>query len=129
MCYRCRGGRCVRKWGPDYQHTAIESVCDLFRGQETCRTEFTVTRDPFSAERRTSASASGESFLFQLPNPLLEELPLSFLLGQRQSFLIRGLPKKHQGCAGGIRKSRSAERPLHAVRLVYFELWLGSACA
>jgi type III restriction enzyme len=29
----------------DYQHTAIEAVCDLFRGQETCRTEFTVTKD------------------------------------------------------------------------------------
>jgi type III restriction enzyme len=29
----------------DYQHAAIESVCDLFRGQETCRTEFTVTLD------------------------------------------------------------------------------------
>ena len=29
----------------DYQHAAIESVCDLFRGQEICRTEFTVTRD------------------------------------------------------------------------------------
>jgi type III restriction enzyme len=28
----------------DYQHSAIEAVCDLFRGQETCRTEFTVTR-------------------------------------------------------------------------------------
>ena len=28
----------------DYQLTAIESVCDLFRGQETCRTEFTVTK-------------------------------------------------------------------------------------
>jgi restriction endonuclease len=27
----------------DYQWTAVESVCDLFRGQETCRTEFTVT--------------------------------------------------------------------------------------
>jgi type III restriction enzyme len=27
----------------DYQLQAIESVCDLFRGQETCRTEFTVT--------------------------------------------------------------------------------------
>lgn len=27
----------------DYQHAAIESVCDLFRGQEICRTEFTVT--------------------------------------------------------------------------------------
>lgn len=27
----------------DYQHTAIEAVCDLFRGQEINRTEFTVT--------------------------------------------------------------------------------------
>src|ERR1700678_73898 len=30
------------------------------------------------------------SFLFQLPNPLLQELPLRFLLGQRQSFLVSG---------------------------------------
>jgi hypothetical protein len=29
-------------------------------------------------------------FLFQLPNPLLQELALWFLLGQGQSFLIRG---------------------------------------
>ena len=29
-------------------------------------------------------------FLFQLPNPLLQELPLRFLLGERQSFLMRG---------------------------------------
>jgi type III restriction enzyme len=29
----------------DYQHAAIEAVCDLFRGQEICRTEFTVTKD------------------------------------------------------------------------------------
>jgi type III restriction enzyme len=28
----------------DYQLHAIEAVCDLFRGQEICRTEFTVTR-------------------------------------------------------------------------------------
>ena len=27
----------------DYQQQAITSVCDLFRGQEACRTEFTVT--------------------------------------------------------------------------------------
>lgn len=27
----------------DYQIQAIEAVCDLFRGQEACRTEFTVT--------------------------------------------------------------------------------------
>ncbi len=29
----------------DYQLAAIESACDLFRGQEICRTEFTVTRE------------------------------------------------------------------------------------
>ncbi|BCK76616.1 restriction endonuclease [Acetobacter aceti NRIC 0242] len=28
----------------DYQHDAIEAVCDLFRGQEINRTAFTVTR-------------------------------------------------------------------------------------
>jgi len=28
-----------------YQAAAIEAVCDLFRGQEICRTEFTVTKD------------------------------------------------------------------------------------
>lgn len=31
----------------DYQHAAIESICDLFRGQEICRTEFTVTVQSF----------------------------------------------------------------------------------
>lgn len=35
----------------DYQHAAIESVCDLFRGQETCRTEFTVTCDALTAQQ------------------------------------------------------------------------------
>jgi type III restriction enzyme len=30
----------------DYQRQAIEAVCDLFRGQEICRTEFTVTSSP-----------------------------------------------------------------------------------
>ena len=30
----------------DFQRQAIEAVCDLFRGQEVCRTEFTVTADP-----------------------------------------------------------------------------------
>lgn len=34
----------------DYQHAAIESVCGIFRGQEICRTEFTVTRDGSSAQ-------------------------------------------------------------------------------
>lgn len=28
----------------DYQMAAVDAVCDLFRGQEICRTEFTVTK-------------------------------------------------------------------------------------
>ena len=36
----------------DFQLQAIEAVCGLFRGQEVCRTEFTVTR-----------SAAGQTFL------------------------------------------------------------------
>jgi type III restriction enzyme len=42
----------------DYQHTAIESVCDLFRGQEICRTEFTVTRDAVSAQQTMAFAQS-----------------------------------------------------------------------
>ena len=38
-----------------YQLQAIEAVCGLFHGQETCRTEFTVTRD----------AASGQISLFE----------------------------------------------------------------
>ena len=36
----------------DYQLQAIEAVCDVFHGQETCRTEFTVTRDAADAQTR-----------------------------------------------------------------------------
>ncbi len=39
----------------DYQLQAIDAVCGLFHGQETCRTEFTVTRD----------AASGQMALFE----------------------------------------------------------------
>src|SRR4051794_31182916 len=35
----------------DYQLQAIEAVCDLFRGQDTSPTEFTVTRDGASPQR------------------------------------------------------------------------------
>ena len=35
----------------DYQITAIEAACDLFRGQEICRTEFTVTRNTASPQQ------------------------------------------------------------------------------
>ncbi len=36
----------------DYQLQAIEAVCDLFRGQEICSTEFTVVRDPSDPQLR-----------------------------------------------------------------------------
>lgn len=35
----------------DYQRQAIEAVCGLFRGQEICRTEFTVTRDALVSQQ------------------------------------------------------------------------------
>ncbi len=42
----------------DYQLEAIESVCDLFRGQEICRTEFTVTQDPSDPQMRLGFAQS-----------------------------------------------------------------------
>ena len=36
----------------DFQLQAIKAVCDLFRGQEICRTEFTVTQDPAESQTR-----------------------------------------------------------------------------
>ena len=36
----------------DYQLQDIEAVCDLFRGQETCRTEFTVTSETAGRQKR-----------------------------------------------------------------------------
>ena len=35
----------------DFQLQAVDAVCDLFRGQETCRTEFTVTRSRFNPQQ------------------------------------------------------------------------------
>jgi type III restriction enzyme len=46
----------------DYQKLAIESVADLFRGQEINRTEFTVTRRPL-AERTGQSSLDLGGFL------------------------------------------------------------------
>ena len=36
----------------DFQLQAIEAVCDLFRGQEICRTDFTVTREAAGPQER-----------------------------------------------------------------------------
>lgn len=41
----------------DFQLQAIEAVCDLFRGQEVCRSEFTVTPGPSEAQDRLFAES------------------------------------------------------------------------
>ena len=47
----------------DYQLQAIEAVCDLFRGQEVCRTEFTVTM-------KTPVAITGDTFPGTAPQQL-----------------------------------------------------------
>ena len=48
----------------DYQMQAIEAVCDLFRGQEVCRTEFTVTmRAPRTYDDASAAQGALEGML------------------------------------------------------------------
>ena len=42
----------------DFQRQAIEAVCDLFRGQEICRTEFTVSRAPQGLQGRLTFAQS-----------------------------------------------------------------------
>jgi type III restriction enzyme len=44
----------------DYQHAAIESVADLFKGQDICRTEFTVTYNPEPSAQGTLGIAESE---------------------------------------------------------------------
>lgn len=57
----------------DYQHAAMEAVCDLFRGQEVCRTEFTVTREAAVLKHIQSDLGIGNR-LQLLDDALLENL-------------------------------------------------------
>ena len=42
----------------DFQLQAIDAVCDLFRGQEICRTDFTVTREAVGSQERLAFDQS-----------------------------------------------------------------------
>lgn len=45
----------------DYQWAAVEAVCDLFRGQEICRSEFTVTlRSPVEQQQMSLGVAESD---------------------------------------------------------------------
>ena len=60
-----------------YQHSAIEAVCDLFRGQEICRTEFTVVNGATDPQLRMAFAESdlGIGNRLQLhPDQLTENL-------------------------------------------------------
>ena len=52
MCAVCEGQVMKLHFEPDldYQLAAIEAVCGVFRGQDICRTEFTVVRDVTAAQ-------------------------------------------------------------------------------
>ena len=43
----------------DFQLQAIDAVCDLFRGQEVCRTEFTVTSHPTDGQTSLGLAEPG----------------------------------------------------------------------
>src|SRR5262249_12899478 len=78
-------------------------------------TRFLFAQDPrlivlSSYSRWGDGKSTATPFLFQLPNPLLQELPLRLLLGQRQRFLIGSpsfsrpsQPAAHIG-TGGMRQ-------------------------
>ena len=53
-----------------YQAAAIEAVCDLFRGQEVCRSEFTVTMQALSTRPLVPELESGELFPGTVPQQL-----------------------------------------------------------
>jgi type III restriction enzyme len=76
----------------DYQRAAIEAVCDVFRGQEVCRTEFTVTKD-----------AVGGAFLPGLESDLG--------LGNRLALLPEDILKNVNNIQlrNGLRKSETLE--------------------
>jgi len=72
----------------DYQHTAIEAVCDLFRGQEINRTEFTVTR-------RSDGGVQGELGLVENERGIGNRLTLldDEIVGNLKDIQLRnGLP-------------------------------------
>lgn len=56
-----------------YQAAAIEAVCDLFRGQEICRSEFTVTMRSPSATVFAAPAGNAELFPETIPQQMTLE--------------------------------------------------------
>ena len=72
----------------DFQRQAVEAVCDLFRGQEVCRTEFTVTRSHVAPQISIAFPGGG----FGIGNRLT--LPDDEILANLNEIQLRnGLPR------------------------------------
>lgn len=71
----------------DYQMQATEAVCDLFRGQKICRTEFTVTM-------KAPTTIAGDMFLGAAPQQMMHDLAASDMgVGNRLTLLDDELHK------------------------------------
>ena len=101
----------------DYQLQAIEAVCDLFRGQEICRTEFTVTRDALAAQQTLAFAESDLGIGNRLPlldDELLANLgDIQLRNGLRPSG-VAGLGRLHR--RDGDRHRQDLRLPAHDLR-------------
>ena len=79
----------------DFQLQAVNAVCDLFRGQEQCRTEFTVTRHQAGHQQTFAFAASGLGVGNRLT--LLDE---EILANLRDIQLRNGLPPSESLASG-----------------------------
>jgi type III restriction enzyme len=76
----------------DYQADAIKAVCDLFRGQEVCRSVFTVTREFAGSNEQLSLPGVNGSKQLSLPG-LSNELGIGNRLQLLDDELLKNLEK------------------------------------
>ena len=103
----------------DYQLDAINAVCDIFRGQEICRTEFTVTTDAADTQMRMQFAENDLGIGNRLT--LVDE---ELLQNLNEIQLRNGLPQSTTLDSGDFtvemetRRLRSLSPMPHLVRLV-----------
>ena len=97
----------------DFQLQAVDAVCDLFRGQEVCRTEFTVTRDRLGPQRRLAFAQEDLGVGNRLT--LLDD---EILANLKEIQLRNGLPPSEASrTIGADAERRSIERQARECRL------------
>lgn len=79
----------------EYQLHAIEAVCDIFHGQEVCRSEFTVTRDPADAQLRMGFGDAPAPLAHPGPRPLFQNRTMHKIDGDYLFSIFAILSSKH----------------------------------